>query len=59
MGYQWKHADVGAMSSIDLYLQYAYDSKTNQKLLDRVIDYNKDDCVATSIIKDWYVKALP
>ena len=55
MGYQWKHADVGAMSSIDLYLQYARDPKTNQELLDRVMDYNKDDCVATRIIKDWYV----
>ena len=58
MGYQWKHADVGAMSSIDLYLKYTNDPETHLELLDKVIDYNKDDCVATRIIKDWYVSSI-
>ena len=49
-----KHDDVGAMSSIGLYLSYINDS--NKANLDLVLDYNKDDCEATKIVKDWLVK---
>ena len=54
MGFSWKHDDVGAMSSISLYLSYINDS--NKANLDLVLDYNKDDCEATKIVKDWLVK---
>ena len=54
LGFSWKHPDVGAMNSIELYLSYINDS--NQDNLNLVLDYNKDDCNATKIIKDWLVK---
>ncbi len=56
LGYEWKHQDVGAMSSIGLYFQYINDPVGSSKSLDMILDYNKDDCVATRVIKDWYVK---
>jgi len=53
IGYKWKHADVNAMESIALYFQYVQDPIANKEKLDKVIDYNKDDCMATMIVKDW------
>ena len=56
MGFEWKHQDVGAMSSIILYQQYARSNKANRDKLEMVLDYNRDDCKATAIIKDWLVR---
>jgi predicted RecB family nuclease len=53
IGYKWKHADVNAMESIAMYLQYVNDPNKNKEKLEKVIDYNKDDCRATLLIKDW------
>ncbi len=58
MGYKWKHADVDAMESIAYYFQYTKDPKANADLLQRVIDYNKDDCQATKVVKYWLEKNL-
>ena len=43
------------MTSVDLYLKYAEDPVAGRKGMDMVLDYNRDDCVATRIIKDWLV----
>ena len=51
MGFSWMHQDVGALSSIELYLDYV--DNADSASLKRVLDYNKDDCVATRIVKDW------
>ncbi len=53
IGYKWKHADVNAMESIAMYFQYIQDPVGNRDKLEKVIDYNRDDCVATKLIKDW------
>ena len=53
IGYKWKHADVNAMESIALYFQYVQNPAENKDKLEKVIDYNKDDCMATLLIKDW------
>ncbi|MGD6935106.1 MAG: TM0106 family RecB-like putative nuclease [Candidatus Bathyarchaeia archaeon] len=53
IGYKWKHADVNAMESIALYFQYIQDPTKNKEKLEKVIDYNQDDCTATMLIKDW------
>ena len=54
MGFNWEHSDVGAMSSIDLYCRYVNEADTDA--LGLVLDYNKDDCEATKIVKDWLVE---
>ena len=53
IGHSWKHKDVNAMESMALYFQYVQDPIKNKDKLGKVIDYNKDDCVATLLIKDW------
>lgn len=56
MGFKWQHSDVGALSSVNLYQRYVMDPKANRDMLDRVLDYNRDDCVATAVVKDWIVE---
>ncbi len=58
IGYKWKHQEVNAMESIAIYLQYVKDRKTNKEKIQKVIDYNNDDCEATLLIKDWLEKEI-
>lgn len=53
IGYEWKHKEVSARESIAIYLQYVQDKTANKENMQRVIDYNEDDCQATLLIKDW------
>jgi len=53
IGYKWKHADVNALESIAMYLQYIEDPDKNKDKIKKVIDYNEDDCRATMVVKDW------
>lgn len=52
-GFAWRHKDVNAMESIALYLDYARDPARNADKLQKVLDYNEDDCRATLVVKDW------
>ncbi len=53
IGYEWTHPDVDAMESIALYLQYAEDPSGNKENIQKIMDYNEDDCRATMLVKDW------
>lgn len=55
LGFEWRHAGVGATSAIETYLGYADDPESNRADMQQVIDYNEDDCIATRVIKDWLV----
>jgi len=58
MGYSWRDADVDALESIALYLQYVEAPDKNKDKIQKVIDYNEDDCRATMLVKDWLEKTL-
>jgi uncharacterized protein len=58
IGYKWKHEEINAMESIAIYLQYVKDKHDNKEKMQKVIDYNTDDCEATLLIKDWLEKGL-
>jgi predicted RecB family nuclease len=53
IGYEWKHPDVDAMESIALYFQYTEDPSGNRDNIQKIMDYNEDDCRATMLVKDW------
>jgi len=52
LGFTWRHKDVSATESISMYLEYVQDPEGKEKEFQKVIDYNKDDCIATRVIKD-------
>lgn len=58
MGYEWKHKDVDALESIALYFQYVMNPKRNSDQLRKVVEYNEDDCRATSLVKEWLEENL-
>ncbi len=53
MGYNWRHKDINAMESIAIYLNYTKNPEENKSEMQKVIDYNEDDCKATMTVKDW------
>lgn len=57
LGFSWRHKDVGAMASIALYFEYleAPDAPGAEAKLEKVLDYNEDDCIAMRVVKDWLV----
>jgi len=55
MGFHWRHKDVDAMESIAYYLEYVEDPVKNKAKLQKIIDYNEDDVIATRVVKDWLV----
>jgi len=54
LGFQWRHKDVNAQESMAWYFEFM--EKGDKEKLQKIIDYNEDDCRATLIIKDWLVK---
>ena len=55
LGFRWRHEEVTALESIAYYLEYLQDPKKNKAKLQKVIDYNEDDCKATMFVRDWLV----
>lgn len=53
MGFEWRHDDVSATESIAMYFEYLNDPDGNASLLEKIVEYNRDDCVATAVAKDW------
>ena len=54
LGFSWRHKEVNAMESVALY--YEFLETGDGKKLQLIIDYNEDDCRATSIIKEYLDK---
>jgi predicted RecB family nuclease len=59
LGFSWRHKDVDAMESIALFFEYAEAPDARSDRLQRVLDYNEDDCIAMRVVKDWLVSAGP
>jgi len=55
LGFSWRHKDVSATESISMYLDYVDNPEEGKIKLQKIIDYNEDDCIATRVIKDWLV----
>ena len=53
LGFQWRHADVDGTESMALYHRYAQDPDAHPEDIAKILEYNKDDCQATLVIKDW------
>ena len=53
LGFNWRHGDVDALTSVALYFQYLDSNGKNQEDRQKILDYNEDDCLATMHIFDW------
>ncbi len=51
IGFRWANKAANGTQSIIWYNRYM--QTKNKKFRDLLIEYNKDDCVATRVVKDW------
>ena len=56
IGYYWKDPDIDGSNVGMFYRMYVGNPNSNKQYLQKILDYNKNDCEATMIIKDWLVK---
>ena len=54
LGFKWRDETPSGALSIQWYNEYLKTS--DNKILDRILLYNEDDCIATLVIKDKLVK---
>ena len=57
IGFQWQAADAGGAESVVWYNQWM--EKGDQKILQKILDYNKDDVAATLVVKEVLEKQKP
>ena len=54
LGFSWREKEVSGVDAVQWYEQYL---KTHRKaVLQKIVDYNEDDCKATRIVKEWCEK---
>ncbi len=51
LGFSWRGGEIGGRDSIALFFRYLEDGDKSK--LDKLIDYNEDDCKATKVVKDF------
>jgi len=56
LGFSYSESDASGARSIYWYSQYLLDPISNKHYLDKIIQYNKEDCEALRVIKDWIAK---
>jgi predicted RecB family nuclease len=56
IGYTWKHPDVDGTECTALYFQYIENPDKNKDKLQKILDYNEDDCRALMKVKEWMQK---
>lgn len=54
LGFSWSHAQAGGAQSIAWYEEWL--DTGNRAVLETIIEYNKDDVVATKFLKEWIEK---
>lgn len=54
LGFSWRNAEITGADCVCLYDQWL--ARGDRTLLDQVIRYNEDDCLATHCLKDWLEK---
>ena len=56
VGFRWSQPDINGGNVGSLFDEYRRDPRKNMQILQTVLDYNKDDCKATMVVRDWLAK---
>jgi len=54
LGFKWRDDTPSGALSIQWYSEYC--ENLNEEILQRILDYNEDDCLALMRIKEWMEK---
>ena len=53
IGFRWNNSSLDGSNIGELFEEYLNNPRKNKQFLQMVLDYNKDDCEASMVIKDW------
>lgn len=53
LGFRWTSEDASGANSIAWYSGYRKDPEANKDLLQKILTYNREDCEAMIVVKDW------
>ena len=56
IGFEWSQDDVSGTESIAMYFEYVEDPVKNRKNLEKIVKYNREDCEALRVVKDWLAR---
>jgi predicted RecB family nuclease len=56
LGFQYSERDPGGLKAALWYLEYVNAPEANRALKDKIIQYNREDCEAMVVLKDWLAK---
>jgi predicted RecB family nuclease len=56
LGFEYSERDPGGLKAALWYLEYVSAPEGNRALKDKIIQYNREDCEAMIVLKDWLVK---
>lgn len=54
LDFNWTTEDASGANSIAWYTDYRKDPSSNQNLLKKLLTYNKEDCEAMIVIRNWF-----
>jgi len=56
LGFDYSEEEPGGIKAAMWYIEYVKDPVTNRALKDKIIQYNREDCEAMIVLKDWVVE---
>ncbi len=56
LGFNYSEVDPGGLKAARWYMDYIADPVANAALKERILQYNREDCEAMVILKDWLVE---
>lgn len=56
LGFAWTAEDASGANSVAWYNDYRKDPEGNRALLEKILTYNKEDCDAMVVVKEWLGK---
>jgi len=56
LGFRYSDAEPGGLKAARWYMAYVADPSANATLKEKILEYNKEDCEAMIVLKDWLEK---
>ncbi len=56
LGFKWTAEDASGANSIAWYTDYRKDPENRRDLMEKILTYNKEDCEAMIVVKDFLIK---
>jgi len=56
LGFSYSDAEPGGLKAARWYMDYVQDPIANAPLKEKILQYNKEDCEAMIVLKDWFLE---